>query len=371
MNQSRLWKTFSALIAIDSPSFEERLFCDALKEQLMALGIQTYEDNAGERIGGNCGNLYSFLPGSLSLSPLLFSAHMDTVEPGHGKRAILSDGGFITSAGDTILGADDVAGIAAILEALARLKESGKPHRPVELLFPVAEESYGLGSAQADYSRISAKESYTLDLGGTIGEAANAAPTVLSFEFTVAGKAAHAGFAPKDGVHAVAVAANAIARVPIGTPEPGVTCNIGMISGGEANNVIPSLCKVGGEIRALSHTAVLVWWKKVKSIFEEEASAAGATVKAEHHCEITAYKTPLDSSPVRRFEKACERIGVHANIHSTLGGSDQNNFAKHGIQGLVLACSMHNVHSTREFCLLDEIEQCAELILSLILEETP
>ncbi|MDR0841537.1 MAG: M20/M25/M40 family metallo-hydrolase [Christensenellaceae bacterium] len=371
MSQTRLWETFSSLITIDSPSFKERLFCDALKERLNALGVETYEDSAGESIGGDCGNLHGFLPGSLSLPPLLFSAHMDTVEPGRGKRAVLGEEGRITSAGDTILGADDAAGIAAILEALTRLKERNLPHRPIELLFPVAEERYGLGSAVADYGRIHAKEAYTLDLGGAIGEAAHAAPTLLAFEITVTGKAAHAGFAPKEGIHAIAAAAKSIARIPVGEPEPGVTCNIGGIEGGEAANIIPALCRVSGEIRSLSHAKVLAWWEAVQAIFEEEARAAGARIAAEGRCEITAYETPLSSPVVRRFKEACQKTGVAASIHPTLGGSDQNNFAQHGIEGLVIACSMHDVHSTREYANLNEIQQCAELVLALILEEVP
>ncbi|MCL2030879.1 MAG: M20/M25/M40 family metallo-hydrolase [Oscillospiraceae bacterium] len=368
---NRLWETFSALVAIDSPSFGERSFCEALKRRLAELDIQTQEDDAGERLGGDCGNLYGFLPGALPLAPLLFSAHMDTVEPGRGKRAVLGADGVITSAGDTVLGADDAAGIAVILEALARLRESGRPHRPIELLFTAAEERYCLGSANADYSRLRATESYTLDLGGAVGEAANAAPTVLSFEITVTGKAAHAGFAPKDGVHAIAAAAKAAARIPMGEPLPGLTVNIGTIRGGTAGNIVPDRCHVAGEIRSLSHEAVMARWETVRAIFEEEARALGAEAEAQSRCVVTAYETPLDSPVVRRFRRACSALGVTADIHATLGGSDQNNFALRGIQGLVAACSMHEVHSTREFSRLEELERCAELVLSLMLEDAP
>jgi tripeptide aminopeptidase len=363
---NRIWETFSALTAIDSPSYGERAFCDALKARLIELGVETYEDNAGEKLGGDSGNLYGFLPGSLPLAPLLFTAHMDTVEPGRGKKAVLGEDGVITSAGDTILGADDVSGITIILEALTRLKESGKPHRPVELLFTVAEEIYCLGSLETDYSRIQSKEAYTLDMSGAVGEAANAAPTILEFDITVSGKASHAGFAPQDGIHAVAVAARAIARIPVGEPVPGVTVNIGKIEGGVANNIVPDLCKVTGEIRSLSHEKALWWWARVEDVFSDEIKESGATMTANHRCEVTAYQTPPDSPVVRRFKQACETVGVPANIHSTLGGSDQNNYVLHGIQGIVLACSIYKCHSTREYTRLDEMDQCADLVLALI-----
>lgn len=371
MRSNRLYETFRELTAVYSPAFGEQDFCGLLKHKLTALGVVCEEDNAGARIGGNCGNLYGFLTGENPGTPLLFSAHMDTVEPAAGKESVLHEDGRITSSGATILGADDVSGIAVILEALTRLRETGTPHRSIELLFPVAEERYGAGSAVADYGRLHAKEGYVLDLGGAIGEAAHAAPTILSFTATVRGKAAHAGFSPKDGVHAISAAAKAIAKIPLGEPVPGVTCNIGMISGGEAGNIVPEACIVTGEIRSLSHSAVLEQWERVRSVFEEEANGAGATVSFAHRCEITAYETPLDSLVVRRFRRACEAMGIRCHIHSTLGGSDNNNFALHGIEGLVIACSMHDVHSTREYADLHEMEQCVRLVTSLMTEEEP
>lgn len=366
---SRLWEDFSTLTAIDSVSGQERDFCDALKKRLAALGVETYEDDAGTRTGGNCGNLYGFLPGELPLPPLLFSAHMDTVEPGRGKKAVLHDDGLITAAGGTILGADDAAGIAVLLEALTRLREAGS-HRPIELLFPVSEECYGLGSAVAEYDRIHAKEAYTLDLSGAIGEAAYAAPTILFFTVTVKGKAAHAGFAPQDGINAVAAAARAIAKIPQGEPEPGVTCNIGLVSGGEASNIVPALCRASGEIRSLSHEAAVAQWEKVKAVFEAESAAAGAMAVAESKIPIAAYKIPLHRPVVRRFEAACQTVGVKAHLHTTLGGSDNNNYARHGIEGLVIASAMYDVHSTREYSRLDEMERCAALAFTLMKAET-
>lgn len=365
----RLWNTFKELTDIYSPSFGEREFCDALKKRFLALGIHLHEDNTAKLTGGNCGNLYGKITGRIEGAPILFSAHMDTVEPAKGKHAILYDDGRISSAGDTILGADDVSGIAIIIEAVTRLKEQNIPHRSIELLFPVAEEKYGAGSALFDYSLIKAKEAYTLDLSGAIGEAANAAPTILSFEIKVHGKAAHAGFAPKDGIHAIETASKAIARLPQGEPIQGLTFNIGQISGGKAGNIVPDLCIVKGEIRSLNHQTVISYWDKVVTSFNEEAESSGAEVEADAKIEIKAYETPLDSPVIKRFERACKKLGIPSKVRSTFGGSDQNNFALHGITGLVLACSMHEVHSTREYSDINELEKCVQLVMELMTDE--
>lgn len=366
---NRLWNTFRELCGIHSPSYRERAFCDALIKRLADLNGNFFEDNAGSKIQGNCGNLYCYIPGSLNGPPLIFSAHLDTVEPAEGKKAVLHENGCISSAGNTILGADDVAGVTVILEAVTRLKEQNIPHRSIELLFPVAEEKYGAGSSVFDYSLLKAKEAYVLDLSGAIGEAANAAPTIMSFEIKIHGKAAHAGFAPKSGVHAIAVAARAIASLPQGEPIPGLTFNIGQIIGGESNNIVPSLCTVRGEIRSLIHGAVLSYWDKVRAIFDTEAAKAGARTEAKNKVELKAYETPLDSSVVKRFIRACEKTGIPPYIHSTFGGSDQNNFALHGITGLVIACSMHEVHSLREYSNLYELENCVRLVMRIMTDQ--
>jgi len=363
---NRLWNTFRELSDIYSPSYREREFCDALVKKLQGLSGNIIEDDAGSKIQGNCGNLYCYIPGCLSGPPLLFSAHMDTVEPAKGKQAVLHANGDITSAGNTILGADDVAGISIILEAITRLKEQNIPHQPIELLFPVAEEKYGEGSSVFDYSMVKAKEAYVLDLSGAIGEAANAAPTIMSFEIKIHGKAAHAGFAPKNGIHAIAVAANAIARLTQGEPIPGLTFNIGRITGGEANNIVPSMCIISGEMRSLDHNAVLSYWDKVKTVFNAEAAKAGARIEIKHKVELRAYETPPDSPVVKRFLRACKKTGITPNIHSTYGGSDLNNFVLHGITGLVIACSMHEVHSPREYSNLHELENCVRLVMEMM-----
>jgi tripeptide aminopeptidase len=362
---TRLFETFSKMVEINSPSFGERGFCDYLKTTLAGLGIACEEDGAGEIIGGNSGNLYAYVNGALAGNSILFSAHMDTVEPSIGKTAVVKSD-KIFSNGTTVLGADDVSGVTIILETLTRLKETNTPHRNIELLFTVAEEKHCAGSAVVDYSRIKSKEAYTLDLCGEIGEAANAAPTIFTFTVKITGKAAHAGFAPETGIHAIQVAANALAKLPSGSPESGLTFNTGTISGGLMTNIVPDNCVVTGEIRSLEHGAVLRYWESVKSVFEAEAKALGADLDFTTKTEITAYKIPETSAVAAAFKNACEKEGIKPDIHSTLGGSDNNNYALHGIEGLVIACSMHDVHSNREYAVLSELEQGVHLLTAIL-----
>ncbi len=89
VNRERLSKEFCELVSIDAPTLGEREIADLLKVKLEELGFQVQEDNAGELIGGNCGNLFATLEGEIVGLPLLFSSHMDTVEPALNKRPIV------------------------------------------------------------------------------------------------------------------------------------------------------------------------------------------------------------------------------------------------------------------------------------------
>ena len=253
IDTQRLVRTFSELVAVDSPSFGERAMADLLRDKLAALGISCKEDGAAEKLGGTAGTLFARVPGTPGAAALLFCTHMDTVVPARGKRAVLHADGRITSAGDTVLGADDLAGVAALLEVLETLREQGIAHRPLELLFTAAEEPYCAGVRHFDFSQCTAKTGFVLDLTGPVGTAAVAAPTILSFTVEITGRAAHAGFAPETGVHAVAAAAKGLARLQQGRLEAGTTLNVGMISGGTAANIVPERCTLSGEIRSMQH----------------------------------------------------------------------------------------------------------------------
>ena len=217
INEARIRAEFDELARIDSESFGEREMAERLKEKLAELGIQAKEDDTAEKIGGNAGNLFGTLKGGLPGTPILLSGHMDTVAPGIGKKPVFHEDGTITSDGTTVLGADDLTGVIAILEGIRAVQEAGILHRDIEILFAAAEEPFTRGSSEFDFSQMKAKESYVLDVTGPVGTAILQAPTILSFEAAVKGRAAHAGFEPEKGIHAIQTATRAIAALKLGT----------------------------------------------------------------------------------------------------------------------------------------------------------
>lgn len=366
VNKERIIDEFCSLVEIDSLSFGERVMGDVLKKVLIELGFAVKEDDAGKYYSGNCGNVYGYLEGTLGGGSILFSAHMDTVGPGIKKKAIVHEDGTITSDGSTILGADDLSGIVSILEAIRTIKERGLPHRSIEVLFTIAEEVYIRGSEVYDFSSIKSKEAYVLDLSGPVGTAALSAPTLVSFTATVNGKASHAGFAPEQGINAIAIAAQAITKIRQGRIDEETTINIGQIEGGKARNIVSDTCSLKGEVRSLEHEKAVSEAERIKKVLEDTASLhqAGIEFTTEYGC--LAYHVNENHPVVRRFEKVCTELGYGTEYIATFGGSDNNNFHRHGITGIVLACAMNQVHSCDEYTHIDELIKCSNIVLKLM-----
>lgn len=375
INKRRLVSQFKKMVEFDSETYKEREIADYLTEELKQLGFEVREDDAGIRLkekipeygtAAPTGNLYGCLKGNTDSEPILLSAHMDTVKPGIGKRAAEDEHGRITSEGDTVLGADDLSGIAAILEAVRVIKENGLPHPDIEVLFPVAEENYGKGSQLIDYSGIKSKLAYVFDLGGEIGLAATSAPTLLSFEIEVKGKNAHAGFCPHLGINAIEITAHAISQLKQGWVDEETTVNIGKISGGKQTNIVSDKCIVWGEIRSLKDQRAMEEWSRLKAVFEDTAAGLKGSCQVRFEKQIEAYEISDEEEVVKRFKKVCRTLGLKGTTQYTLGGSDNNHFVRNGIRGIVVACGMNEVHTTKEFTTAEELERSTGLALGLI-----
>ena len=99
--------------------------------------------------------------------------------------------------------------------------------------------------------------------------------------------------------------------------------------------------------------------------FQQEAEKIGAKLVWEEKLNIHAYETPLTSDAARHYESAVAEEGLTAAFEKTFGGSDNNVFAQHGIEGLVIATSMNQVHSCAEYTKIPEIAQVARIVANL------
>lgn len=368
IDREELVREFTELAAIDSPSFEEREMADELTRRLRELGFSVREDDAAAKIGGNAGNLYAYRKGTLSGKPILLSGHMDTVEPSRGKRAVRHPDGRITSAGDTVLGADDLAGVTEILGAVRAVLRAGVPHRDLEIVFSPAEEAFTVGASAFDYSQVKAEEAFCLDVSGPVGTAAVAAPSLVSFTVTVHGRPAHAGFCPEDGINAIQIASKAVAGIRQGHIDETTTLNLGTIHGGTQRNIVPGECTITGEARSYNHEYLLRLVEEVRNIFEKAAEGTGAEVEFHRTIHLHAYEVPDSDRALRDFHKACEAQGIPFHTIRTFGGSDINQYRLHGIDGIVVSSGMTDSHTTHESLDEQDLVRGAKVLAWLITE---
>lgn len=362
----RMLSEFFELVKMYCPSRNERKVADLLIPRLEKLGLQVEEDQAGKLIAGNTGNLIALLKGTVPEAPtVLFTAHLDCVEPCSGIEPVI-DKGIIRSAGNTILGSDDKAGVVAILEALRVITEKGLPHGDIQVIFTVSEEAGLDGSKHVERSKLKADFGYALDSSGSPGEIITKAPGQNQINVVIHGKTAHAGVAPEEGINAIVVAGKALAKIKQGRIDEETTANIGVIKGGQATNIVPDRVELACEARSRNMDKLAAQTEHMKVVFEETAKENGC--RAEVAVE-TAYGSFVleDSSPVVALAvKAAESIGLEPVLKATGGGSDANYFNSYGIPTAVLGVGMSKVHTTEEYIKEVDLYKAGEYVLAII-----
>ena len=370
MNRNRMAETFKALVQIDSISKEESQISNHLIEKLKSFGAEVVTDTAGEKVGGGANNIVAKFKGTVDVEPMMLCAHMDTVEPGRGVQPVLKDDVF-SSNGETILGADDKSAIAIIIEILEVLKENNLSHGPLEVVFTICEEIGLLGAKHLDYSLISAKFGYALDGSDTEGIVTRA-PAANNLEFVVHGKDAHAGAAPEKGINAILLAAKALSSLEIGRIDQETTCNIGVIEGGKATNIVPNKAVVKGEVRShdkaklerVTDTIVSAF----KSTIEDYEGKGEGLPKVDVNVipEFPCTHVPEDHPMVELAQTAAKNLGRSMRTKTSGGGADANVFFEKGIMTGVLGTGMKDVHTTRESVALEDMEKTVQLVLEII-----
>ena len=373
VNRDRLADTFRFLVEIDSVSKEEAVISKEIQKNLESMGAKIFIDNAGDRAGGNTGNLIARFEGNAVAPALLLNAHMDTVQPGRGVKPILKDGIFTTD-GTTILGADDKSAIAILLETIRILRENGLSFGPIELVFTICEEIGLQGAKHLDFSLITAKYGYALDATDTEGIITRA-PAANKVEFKVHGKDAHAGVAPEKGINAIFLASQAIAGLEIGRIDRETTCNIGIIEGGIATNIVPNLVTVKGEVRSHDEEKLMKITDRLVSGFKtvldnyKKATGEEELPRLEFQVESDFHRThiPEDHPVVTLAREAAENLGRKMVTKTTGGGADANIFFEKGIITGVLGTGMRDMHTVRESIKLDDMVEVVELLVEIII----
>jgi tripeptide aminopeptidase len=360
IDAQRLTATLVRLAAVDSPSLGEGHLARLLATELGHMGWSVNNDGTGP----DTGNLIARCPGDPELEPLMFTSHMDVVAPCRGVRPRVDDG-WIRSSGDTVLGADAKASVAALLE-MARQLRTLRRVPPLELVFTWGEELCHLGAKSLDLGQLRARRAFVLDGLEPVGTIVTAAPEYYSFVVRVVGRAAHAGVEPERGVSAIAVAARGAAGLAWGRIDPDTTTNLGTIAGGSNRNAVPAEARLEGEVRSHETGVAAERVGQIRAAFESAARDAGAEVEFQVRREYAGYALPQDSRVVQLAERACVSIGGQPRRVRSGGGSDANELNARSLPACVLGIGAESCHSVSERVAISELVRLTEWTVAII-----
>lgn len=365
VNQERLIRNFLALGSIDGIYGNEAAIAGELATRLRALGLSVTTDEAGSTFGGNSGNVRGRLPGIAGVPSIFLCAHMDTIQSTKNLKHVIRDG-VIASDGTTIVGGDNRAGLAVVLEILHTLEEHKLRHGALEVLFTVAEEAGMHGAKFVKPTEFESQFGFIFDSQADPGNYIIEAPGAVSFKATIRGKSAHAAVSPEKGVHAILIASKAIASLKLGRWGNTGMLNIGTIHGGTAINVVPDQVEVLGETRSASDSDLQSQVEYLRNAFESAASSCGGSVELEFTEKYGGYQFEDDEPAVIAARGGIALAGLEPTPLRYSGGSDANILNKNGFSALNLGVGFKNAHSCQEYISVRNLVSAAEIGLGIV-----
>ena len=357
-NQERMVNDFCDLVRIDSPSGEEWDVALHVSERLANLGFQVARDDHG--------NVIAREDGPASASPLILSAHMDTVDPGRSIRPQVV-GDRITSDGSTILGGDCKAGVAAILEALESVKEDGRPRRTLEVVFTRGEEIGLVGASNLDFSMLRGTESVVFDGNGPVNTITGASPTYMAFDINVQGRGAHAGVEPEKGLSAIRIASELIAELPQGRIDDETTFNVATVTGGTVRNAVPSEASITGEFRSMNVESLeLLRMQLLTTLDNVRARYGDAQITENLEMMFQMYRLDPNEATAQLVMRVMRDMGMQPNVKPSGGGTDGNVFRLNGIESVVVGMSTNLMHTIDEYVVIPDLMNTARFCEELM-----
>ena len=390
--------TQSSELAADSgimpSSKDEWNLAQILCEELKALGLKDVQTTE------NC-YTYAYFPASSgceNLPPFCLLSHIDTVEEVSGKnvkplihknysggKIFLNDKYFldsetdealalaakendtvITSSGDTLLGADDKAGVSEIMSAVEFLVQNPQiKHGAVEIIFSPDEET-GHGMDKVPLNLLKSKYAYTVD-GGHIGELETECFNAFKSEITFYGKSVHTGSARGKLINAVSMASAFTTNLPRQEMPETTDGRMGFYAPMSIEGSIEE-AKVTLILRDFSMQQMEKRKQTVDSIANSVALSFGGTVKVCHTQQYLNMKDELDKNPqiVKNLVQAYKKCGIEPIFTPIRGGTDGSRLTEMGIPCPNIFTGGHNFHSRFEWASLSQMSATTAVLIELM-----
>lgn len=381
------------------PSTEgQKKFLKMMFEELKALGLENVEIDEHYYVTGTLpSNIPEDHPAHNKVPTIGFLAHVDTYHEVSGKNVkpqimhnyngkdIVLPGDqsivlrvdeeaelakckgmtIITSDGTTLLGADDKAGIAEIMEALLRFKEDPKRiHGPIRVAF-TADEEVGRGTDFFDVKKFAADFAYTLD-GSTAGEIEDETFCADSAFVTITGADVHPGYAKNKMVNALRAASDLIMSLPQNRTPETTEKREGYLHPLTINGNVSEI-----KLQFIVRDFTVVGLEDFESTLKHAASYIGRKYNAKIDVEIKEsyrnmkYAMDKDARVTEYAEEAIKRSGIHPKRSYIRGGTDGARLSFQGLLTPNLFDGSLNYHSKKEWIPLEWMEKSVETVLNL------
>lgn len=361
LKEDEIINLFISLAKIEGLSKNEKNVAEFIKDFLGQFKLTVIEDNANKYDGGNTGNVICKVNGG---GRFVFLSHMDTARSTGNLNPIIENG-RIKSDETTILGADNRAGIAAILYALKKSFENGQPSKSFTLAFTICEETTLSGSKNLSLDD-NIEMGFVFDSHLDPGHFIVKSPGALMFSIKIKGKPAHAGIEPEKGINAIECAAKSISKIKQGRIDEETTVNFGKIIGGEATNVVPYEVNIEGEIRSFVIEKIENQLGLIRRIFDQEAQTSGCSVELKYHWDFKPYQIHPDWEVFQKIKDAIKSTGLEPKQSISFGGSDANSLNEKGIHTVNIGIGAKNPHSNQEYILIDHLVMASKIAYHLM-----
>lgn len=329
MNKERLLDTFLELVKINSETGNEEKIQPILKQKFEALGLKVEEDQASQTDGLGANNLVCTMPSNISnkdVPKLYFTSHMDTVVPGLDIKPHVAEDGYIYSDGTTILGSDDKAGLAAIIEAITTINEQHLSHGQIQFVITVGEESGLLGAQALDTSLLDADFGYAIDASVDVGTTVVGARQIDDL----------------------------------------TTANIGKFHGGSATNIVADEVIIEAEARSHNDQSIEKQVQHMKDTFEQTAKDSGGQAHVEIEKSYPGFKVNDDELVTKIAKESAVTLGLKGNTVISGGGSDGSIINTYGIPSVILGVGYENIHTTSERIAVKDLNMLTSQVLKII-----
>lgn len=366
MENTPIVEEFIRMAKIDTASRQERELADYVKGELAAMGFSVTEDDAAKHIeNATTGNVFAVLEGQTEGS-VLFCAHLDRVQNGLGIQPRF-EGDNLVSDGTTILAADDLSGVAAILDGMRRLVRSGEKHPRIEVLFSVCEEIGLRGSYHFDTGVVRSKIGYVLDSPGRIGRILRSAMGKAQLFLEVYGEEAHAAY-PERGKSALNAAVKVLSRIEDGRVDEATVINWSYLDSPTPCNTIPGHVLAKAFAMSRDNDKLADYVRKFHAVAAQVAQETGCRIETKDILDYPAFHTKDDSDCVRLAQRALRQMKLQPSVEDGAGGFDANLLSRAGIELVGLSTGYSGNHTVKETLVVEDLIQSGRMVTNIALE---